>query len=189
MTIALSSSKNPITKGTYTNGNLQYADAKDMKNLFSGSADTGVEVFINDVPNAGYSALEKQDLKITKISDGSVVDLTDLTPDSANPARWSFTMPAGGVKVNATFKATAISVTIDVLDADTLAPATDPILISVAGSAATPLTSGQSVTATAGQTITFGVPSGANYKLVDSTSYKVGAETTQNTAAMIKYNP
>ncbi|MBQ3701997.1 MAG: hypothetical protein II885_04490 [Oscillospiraceae bacterium] len=189
VTIALSSSKNPITKGTYTNGNLQFADAKDMKNLFSGSADTGVEVFINDVPNAGYSALEKQDLKITKISDGSVVDLTDLTPDSANPARWSFTMPAGGVKVNATFKATAISVTIAVLDADTLAPATDPILISVAGSAATPLTSGQSVTATAGQTITFGVPSGANYKLVDSTSYKVGAETTQNTAAMIKYNP
>ena len=176
--INLTSSKNPITKGTYSHGNMQFADDKDMKNLYAGAADTDDEVYILDLPDKGYNALKKEDLKITRITDNSLVELTELTPDATHPARWMFKMPAGGVKVNATFTIDAFTVTFSILDANNgNAPLPDvPVSVSVNGAAATTVTHGQSISASIGQKLTFTAPSG--YKILDNTGYTVNGNAS-----------
>ena len=93
VTITLKEAANPI-KWTATGGSLAFKNGA----TYAVSAKAGETILIEATPNDGYNPLERTNLVVTKISDGSVVAVdTSTTP-------WKFTMPAGGVNVSATFE-------------------------------------------------------------------------------------
>ena len=114
LTITLMPSDAAIAK-KLTHGDIQFSSKRDMVALITDAA-IGHTVYILDVPDTGYDKLKKENIKITRKSDKSIVELTELTPDASNPARFSFVMPAGGVNVEATFAAKKNSIPVRILD-------------------------------------------------------------------------
>ena len=95
--INVTSSKSPITWSA-TGGTLNFTNiTKSINHVVS--ADPDDQIAITASKEAGYLDLEDADLVVTKISDGYPVD--DL---SGSYPTWTFTMPAGGVNVTATFR-------------------------------------------------------------------------------------
>ena len=90
-----------ITKGTHTNGDFTITPA---------SAAAGAEITLAATPSSGYDFASWTILKTSDDSD--VTDAVSLSSSTAATA--TFTLPAYGVTVNATFEAAKYTVTYDV---------------------------------------------------------------------------
>ena len=90
-----------ITKGTHTNGDFTITPA---------AAAAGTEITLAATPSSGYDFASWTILKTSDDSD--VTDAVSLSSSTAATA--TFTLPAYGVTVNATFEAAKYTVTYDV---------------------------------------------------------------------------
>ena len=97
LTVTLAVASNPI-KWSATGGKLEFSTASYDNAV---SADTGATVTIDAYKNTGYNALKTVDLKVVSIETGNEVAVKEVG------TKWTFTMPAGGVNVTATFKTNA----------------------------------------------------------------------------------
>ena len=198
--VKVTSSKSPITWSA-TGGTLEFK--KGGTNVVA--ADPGETITITASKEDGYLDLETTDLVVTKKSDGYPVD--DL---NGHYPTWTFTMPAGGVNVTATFRKNNlvqvifkpqngnIQVTIDSLGTATvLDGATQPYeltagtIVKIKGAASSSSVDVTSVIyggTNSGETVSYVVP-GSNDTLtikVTSTAPAVTLKTLTNGAINLR---
>ena len=105
LTITLSSTSNPINTNFGAHGSiLFFSDAARTTPIVASSIDTGATVYWQSNPDAGY---QLKNIKATEIVNSDTV---------VDTSGGSFTMPAGGVNVTATFEARSVQITLRILD-------------------------------------------------------------------------
>ena len=92
--ITLVNTENPISVSA-TGGTLTF---RNNAGTVITAAETGETVLMTATPNAGYESLNSTDFSIKRLSDGEAVSV------GTTSTGWYFTMPAGGVQVNAEFR-------------------------------------------------------------------------------------